>query len=161
MTLEDLGNVGEFLGGIGVVVSLLYLAVQIRHSSRVAALTAGHSISLGFTEFLERLNLDPELHSLWTRAIESPESLDEAERDRSDRLMVGLFLRCLDAHRHGELDARIAERFDRIARHYLRLTTVQSWWERTNEFVQSINPDLAGYIEHQLKIAESGDSHVA
>ncbi len=161
MTLEDLGNVGEFLGGIGVVVSLLYLAVQIRHSSRVAALTAGHSISLGFTEFLERLVLDPELYSLWTRAIESPESLDEAERGRSGRLMIGIFLRCLDAHRHGELDAKIAERFDRIARYYLRLTAVQAWWGRANEFVQSINPDLAGYIDQQLKIAESGDSPAA
>ena len=33
MTLEDLGNLGDFLGGIGVVVTLLYLAVQMRHNS--------------------------------------------------------------------------------------------------------------------------------
>jgi hypothetical protein len=28
--LEDLGNLGDFLGGIGVVVTLLYLAIQVR-----------------------------------------------------------------------------------------------------------------------------------
>ncbi len=30
MTLQDLGNLGEFLGSIGVIGSLVYLAIQIR-----------------------------------------------------------------------------------------------------------------------------------
>ena len=34
MTLEDLGNLGEFVGAIGVVVSLVYLALQIRQNTR-------------------------------------------------------------------------------------------------------------------------------
>ncbi len=35
--IEALGNIGDFVGGIGVVVTLLYLAVQIR-ASRLQAL---------------------------------------------------------------------------------------------------------------------------
>ena len=34
MTLEDLGNLGEFIGALAVVVSLAYLAVQIRHNTK-------------------------------------------------------------------------------------------------------------------------------
>ena len=34
MTLEDLGNLGEFVGAIAVVISLVYLAVQIRQNTR-------------------------------------------------------------------------------------------------------------------------------
>ena len=34
--LEDLGNIGDFIGGIGVIVMLAYLAVQIRHNTRAA-----------------------------------------------------------------------------------------------------------------------------
>jgi hypothetical protein len=34
MTLEDLGNIGEFVAAIGVVVSFVYLAVQIRQVNR-------------------------------------------------------------------------------------------------------------------------------
>ena len=33
MSLEDLGNLGEFVGAIGVVVSLVYLAYQIRQNT--------------------------------------------------------------------------------------------------------------------------------
>ncbi len=35
MTLDDLGNIGEFLGAIGVIATLAYLAVQIRQNTRM------------------------------------------------------------------------------------------------------------------------------
>jgi len=38
VTLEELGGIGEFIGGIGVIVSLLYLARQIRDNSRIERL---------------------------------------------------------------------------------------------------------------------------
>jgi hypothetical protein len=38
--LELLGNLGEFLGSIGVLATLLYLAVQVRQANRVNALAA-------------------------------------------------------------------------------------------------------------------------
>ena len=34
MGLEDLGNLGEFVGAIAVVISLVYLAAQIRQNTR-------------------------------------------------------------------------------------------------------------------------------
>ena len=33
MNLESLANVGEFVGGVGVIASLIYLALQIRRST--------------------------------------------------------------------------------------------------------------------------------
>ena len=34
VTLQDLGNIGEFIGAIAVVISLVYLAAQIRQNTR-------------------------------------------------------------------------------------------------------------------------------
>lgn len=34
MTLDDLGSLGEFISGLAVVVTLVYLAIQIRHNTR-------------------------------------------------------------------------------------------------------------------------------
>ena len=42
MTLEDLGNLGELVGAIGVVASFIYLAVQIRQNSHTADPVRGH-----------------------------------------------------------------------------------------------------------------------
>ena len=33
MTLQDLGGLGEFIGAVAVVVSLIYLAVQVRQNT--------------------------------------------------------------------------------------------------------------------------------
>jgi hypothetical protein len=34
VTLDDLGSLGEFISGLAVVVTLVYLALQIRHNTR-------------------------------------------------------------------------------------------------------------------------------
>ena len=36
MSLEDLGNLGEFLSSIGVLVTLVYLANQVRQTNTLA-----------------------------------------------------------------------------------------------------------------------------
>jgi hypothetical protein len=33
MSLEDLGNIGEFVAAVGVIISLIYLAIQIRQNA--------------------------------------------------------------------------------------------------------------------------------
>ncbi len=33
MTLDNLGNIGELIGAIGVIVTLVYLAMQIRQNT--------------------------------------------------------------------------------------------------------------------------------
>ncbi len=72
MDLQTLANVGEFLGGLGVIVSLIYLAVQIRGNTssqqsetyarsleRMASMQAFMSKDHAFTKmFSEGLN-DP------------------------------------------------------------------------------------------------------
>ena len=40
MNWEAMGAIGESVGALGVVVSLLYLATQLRHSSRTAKANA-------------------------------------------------------------------------------------------------------------------------
>jgi len=45
MTLEDLGNIGEFVGAIGVVASLIYLALQTRQNTRAVRVASFRQIS--------------------------------------------------------------------------------------------------------------------
>jgi len=71
MTLEALANLGEFISGIVVIVSLIYLAVQIRQSTqsqrnetyarsldRIAALQARMSQAGEFSDILAKGTLD-------------------------------------------------------------------------------------------------------
>jgi hypothetical protein len=42
MTIETLGNLGDFVGGLAVIASLLYLAVQIRQNTRAIRSSSYH-----------------------------------------------------------------------------------------------------------------------
>ena len=35
MSLQDLGNLSQFIGGVAIVISLVYLAIQVRQNTRV------------------------------------------------------------------------------------------------------------------------------
>ena len=82
MNLETMSQLGEFVGGFGVILSLVYLAIQIRSNtnSQRADMTA---------RVLERLaaqqhtyGFDVEANKFFMRAISEPESLTIEERSR-------------------------------------------------------------------------------
>ena len=65
MTLEDLGNLGDFLGGIAVIVTLVYLALQIRSNTQTVRAASLESVVNSHSQFLDRLASDSELSRIW------------------------------------------------------------------------------------------------
>ena len=55
---DALGNLGDFVGGIAVVVTLIYLAIQIRHNTAALQTASRQEIALGFRAY-NRLFLEP------------------------------------------------------------------------------------------------------
>jgi len=56
--LESLGNIGDFVGGLAVVVTLVYLAIQIRHNTTALRAASRQAIADGYRE-ANRLFLEP------------------------------------------------------------------------------------------------------
>ena len=66
-TSQILGNVGEFIGAIAVVVTLAYLAVQVRHSreatdtnTRTIRANAAKDVYVGWSKFCFELSRHPD-----------------------------------------------------------------------------------------------------
>jgi len=57
--LDAIGNIGDFVGGIGVVITLLYLTTQIRENTASSRTSSRQDVSSGFRDY-NRLSLDPE-----------------------------------------------------------------------------------------------------
>ena len=58
MTLSDLGSIGELIGGVAVVVSLIYVALQIRQNTR-AIRASSHQSALGGWSSSSAIRLSP------------------------------------------------------------------------------------------------------
>ena len=68
MTLSDLANIGETFGGLAVLVSLIYLILEVRRNTRTAKSTAAWNATVALGELCEAMSQDRELSTLVLRA---------------------------------------------------------------------------------------------
>jgi hypothetical protein len=79
MTLSDLGNLGGFVSGIAVAITLIYLAVQVRLSTEIARATMRQSLVQNQIAHMSLRSTDPMIRAAFRKAT-AHEQLDEDER---------------------------------------------------------------------------------
>ena len=79
---EAIGAIGEVVGGVAVIATLLYLAVQIRQNAQSVRNAASLSINEGLAEINRRVSNDPEFAELWLRGLKDYRGLTDVERMR-------------------------------------------------------------------------------
>ena len=128
MSLEDLANLGELFGGVAVVVSLVYLAVQVRHGSS-AARTATTAGILGNSAHMNSIMAGDVAPVIAKRR--AGESLDEEDTFRYSTFMYGIMSQHWQVHyqfHQGMLDDEIFEAYRRRTRFILQNPGVLEWW---------------------------------
>lgn len=82
MDLTQLANLGEFVGGIAVLVTLVYLGIQVKQGNRLTTAQVLQESARVSTDLL--MNANARDLDLMVRAFADPDSVDE-----SDRRVVG------------------------------------------------------------------------
>lgn len=156
MVLEDLGNIGDFLGGIGVVVTLLYLALQIRQNTKqlkadtLAAQTmAIEGTASDVAKWIGEIVENRDLAELWSRGLLSIDQLDETDQLRFDYLGVQLlqawqtvFRRCKQVD-----DPELWVMTLRYFKMYFRNPGFQTLWARSKMLLV---PDFVAAVEEAV-----------
>jgi len=81
MTLEDLGNIGEFIASIGVLITLIYLVIQIRQNTLATRIQTRQAISEAQFANINTRATDP-LLPLLIMKMNRGEPLSQEEQDR-------------------------------------------------------------------------------
>lgn len=77
MNWEAIGAVGEILGAAAVVLTLFYLARQVRTQNRASEIDAYEGIMDGFNEMNRMIASDRALYRLLIDGLNRPDELDE------------------------------------------------------------------------------------
>jgi hypothetical protein len=95
--LEELGNIGDFLGGIGVVITLLYLAYQIRVNTRqlksdaeTAQVNAEDRATSDVSRWIGEIVENRDVAELWAKGLKDIDHLDGVDRLRFEMLGMQL-----------------------------------------------------------------------
>ena len=89
--LDALGNIGDFIGGIAVVITLLYLAHQVRQNTKSTHSASYQAIVSSMSVFSRELAFEPERSELFIKGLLNPDELTDSERTRFSLLMTSYF----------------------------------------------------------------------
>ena len=77
--LDALGNLGDFIGGIAIVITLIYLAVQVRQNTRAIRVATMQSLMLAAQNIAILAAQDRDLARVVRVGLATPDELDENE----------------------------------------------------------------------------------
>ena len=165
MNWTAIGAIGEFLGAAGVIITLVYLAAQIRQNTRAMRLATAHSIASAARDWNRPLLMDPELAWTFQVGTEDPTQLDEKEQARFIELCFSLLRMFEDAHyqyHSGALDPTTWEGYERLYAAYAKAPGFRAYWkERKQTFRPEFRKFIDGYGEPDVAtwgaLKEAGD----
>lgn len=107
MNWEALGATGEIAGAVAVIVTLGYLAVQIRQNTLSAKVLGNQLVDSAAATFNSLISQDKSTARLFRLGSQDLANLDEDERVQFHFLMYQWFdfiHRCFQQHREGNMD---------------------------------------------------------
>jgi len=139
VSLEALGNVGDFVGGIAVIITLIYLAMQIRQNNRLVeqstqvaqaqALREGNPTQTSMLAIAQ----DAELSEIFRRGLASYHGLSSVEKVRFN-LSFGSLISALAMNHAQQItlgileDPRISTQIESL-KGLLGTPGGRDWWE--------------------------------
>jgi hypothetical protein len=134
-----LGTIAEIVGAVAVVVSLIYLAAQIRHNSdqvseqiRALELAAYDASAQNFSNFRLSIAQNPQLASLWRRGKDNFNTLTPDEQYQLSELFTELFWaydNMLHRKSEGAIDEALWAVVEQNIREWLGNNGIKEWWE--------------------------------
>ena len=137
MDWEAISAVAEMLGLIAVVISLVYLAIQVRTQIREARLAAMHEISVGLRELNASFIADPEMAVIFDKGNNDFIGLENHEKIRLAVCLQGYFRLWEEAFMQYEakrLDERIWDTIVRQFASFLAAPSVQQVWDQRKSY---------------------------
>lgn len=131
MDLTTLAQLGEFVGGFFVVISLVYLAYQVRQNT-TSLRTENYARALDRLSTLQsNLSSDGELNRIVVVGAGNPEALTRSERMRFTWSLYELFGAAefvFHQERQGALPEEVWERWRETIVWWLSNPGIQQWW---------------------------------
>ena len=79
MNWDAIGAIGEIIGALAVVASLIYLSIQIRNQNKESKVASVHEINEAYRAITAEM-MKPEIAAVWAKAQNGFGNLDETEK---------------------------------------------------------------------------------
>ena len=130
MTLQDVASIGELLGAVGVIISLIYLAAQVRQNTAALRASSITGVTDKTADGMGMVATDAELAKLLAKGVEASSPLEAHERIRFELLMGSWFTHWQGMHRQisvGAIDEELFTAWFPVIAFYANSPLVSDW----------------------------------
>jgi hypothetical protein len=153
LTLQDLGNIGEFTAAIVTLATLIYLAVQLRNSNSIASWEAHRSSVSAFNTAVQEIVGTDGTARIFRMGLIDLEQLNEVERIRLHFLLIQMLLNfkdVLEARDKGIYDEQTYEAWEGFICSIFNMPGGEIWWkenkmsfiERVRQAIDAARPEV-------------------
>jgi hypothetical protein len=150
MNWEALGAIGEGVGAVAVVVTIGYLAVQIRQNTHAVRSAAHQETTRDVSGFVSRVAENADVARILRVGLQDWDKLDDDERMRFSMLLFNVFFNfqhLYSLHREGTLDPEYWASQWQVMLWYMRQPGVGRWWSVAKSRLR------AGFVEYMEREA--------
>ena len=151
MTVQDLGSIGEVVGAVATVATLIYLALQIRANTRATKAETRRTNQSNRLQAYSEIIAHEEVALIFEKALAHPESLSSTERIRFDFLfskILGDAAVLMADHRDGLETSQMLDRTISGVLPMLRTAGGRAYWSRWGK---TFDPEFQTRVELVLQ----------
>jgi len=150
MSLEQLGLIANIVGAIAIVITLVYLAIQIKDNARSSPSAAVTDATTAMQAFYQELGSNPATSKLFLEAVTNPDALSKQDQFQFVMLMHSCFLgfqRSFFLAREGTLDVALRDSIGTAMHAVSRSPGMHLYWRQRKAYFQ---PEFVEWVEGLL-----------
>lgn len=157
MSLEQLGLIAEIVGAIAIVITLVYLAIQIKDSARSSRSAAVTDATTAMQAFYQELGSNAATSKLFLEGLRNPEALSQQDQFQYLMLMHSCYLgfqRSFFLAREGTLDVALRDSIGTAMHAVNRMPGMHLYWRQRKAYFQ---PEFVEWVEGLFAREPLGD----
>jgi hypothetical protein len=148
---EAISAIGQLVGAIAVVISLIYLAREIRRNARLARRSSVDTLNTVAGQLAQH----PHLAELFDRGIRDLKSLEGADRVSFEAFMLQwfhIFAEMYHQHLEGHLDPGVWREVETPMRDLINARLgIRAWWRLYSKW---LGEEFVNYVNQQQQTAK-------
>lgn len=137
MNWEAISAFGEMVGAVGVIISLVYVGMQIRHNTKAMMATSAREAVAAMRDFNKSMVEDISIARIFRLGAEDLANLNEDERGQFGHILFNFFKTAEELHYQylqGTLDPEIWKSWRAIVGMFASSPGFLEYWEMRKSF---------------------------
>ncbi len=149
--LSDVASIAEIIGAFAVVISLIYVGVQVNDSAGAVQSASANDANIAVQSWYQQIGSDQQTSELFYEALTSEEALSNQEEFQFLMMLHGVFVAFQNSYllaEEGTIDVELREALTSAILGVKELPGMRRYWRQRRSYLHS---GFADYVDQLLK----------